>query len=452
MTHPVAASAHAGERSPEPGRRPLRLAAFGMGGSVAETLEHVMRGLAEIDVASEATLIDLQSFHLRAPGRMTPPAGTGLVRVTPRDVGYATPLSSMTLNLALSGGRFAHRRMIRHARRCLADIAPDVLLCCHDRFYIETAFVAAAKQLGIPTVLLQEGPFCVIGHGTANSASLRVKNSLAPAARALGLMPNMPDYGLAGHDLVLAASEQYRQAWTARGVPAERIRVAGIPRYDVLPAARRNREPAHPGATAQAPVVMVLIQPFGAHGKVDPQAAQAGLAEVGAALDALAGERPVDIRVRQHPRSEPADAASLTAHLSGNFILEDATTPFPERAQHLDLVVGFYSSAILEALAVGVPCAGMWLPEHSFAEPGEAAKQARLAAMSVPFAHDRDALYTTISALLDDPARTPGAAAAESETGPLDGCAGARAATGIVACAGDAHDSDRYPASSSQAA
>lgn len=415
---------------------PLRLAAFGTGGSVSETLGHVMRGLREVAVPAEVTLIDLQAFHLRAPGRMTPPEGAAVVRVTPRDVGYATPLRSMTLNLALSGGRLAHRRMIRRARATLAAIAPDVLLCCHDRFYIETAFLSAARDLAIPTVLLQEGPFCVIGHGAANAPGLRLKNALAPAARRIGLTPGMPDYGMAGHTRILAASARYRDAWIARGVPGARISVTGVPRYDGLAEAHAGRSAAHRGARARTPVVMVLIQPFGAHGKVDPAAARTALAVVGDALDLLARECAVDIRIRQHPRSGSQEAEPLTAQLGAPFTIEEASTPFPERAADLDLVVGFYSSAMLEALALGVPCVGMRLPEVSFTEPGEAAKQARLAEIGVPFADDPGALRANVATLLAQPARAPDAGAAEAETGPLDGNAARRAATAIAALAG----------------
>lgn len=415
---------------------PLRLAAFGTGGSVAETLTHIMRGLREVDTLADVTLIDLQAFHLRAPGRMTPPNGARAVRVTPGDVGYVTRLRSMTLNLALSGGRLAHRRMIRRARRILAAIAPDVLLCCHDRFYIETAFLQAARDLNIPTVLLQEGPFCVIGHGAANAPALRVKNALAPVARLLGLTPGMPDYGMAGHTRILAASERYRDTWRAQGVPAGRIHVTGVPRYDELATAYRRRPAANRPADSHKPTVMVLIQPFGAHGKVDPAAAHAALAAVGSALDALARERAIDIRVRRHPRSGADDAKPLNAQLEAPFTTEDATTPFPERAGDLDLVIGFYSSAMLEALALGLPCAGMRLPETSFAEPGEAAKQARLAEMGVPFAADSGSLRSIMAALLAEPGRAPDASAAEPETGPLDGNAARRTAGAIAALAG----------------
>ena len=414
----------------------LRIAVYGMGGSVAETLGHVLRGLHEHGVSTDATLIDLQAFHLRAPGRMTAPQGARLVRLTPRDVGYATPTRSMTLNLALSGGKVAYRRMTRVAGRQLAALAPDVLLCCHDRFYVETAFLAAARHQGIPTVLLQEGPFCVIGHGRANTPALRLKNALAPAARALGLAPGMPDYGTAGHTCILAASSRYRDAWAARDVPAGRIRVTGVPRYDGLVTARRRRE-AHKSATVpdgqRMPVIMVLIQPFGAHGKVAARAAEAALRTVGEALAAIMRTRAVDVRVRQHPRSEPADAAPLTAALDAGYTLENAATPFAERAAGIDLAVGFYSSAMLEALAVGVPCTGLHVPPQAFAEPAEAAKQTRLAEMGVPLARGRDDLRMQMERLLDSPDSAPDPGAASAELGPLDGRAAARTAAALLA-------------------
>jgi len=402
-----------------------------MGGSIPETLAHVARALWHRMPGTRVTQIDLQAFHLRAPGTMPVPDGVTGVRLTPRDVRYWTPTRSMTLNLALSGGRLAHRRMIGAARAKLAELRPDCLLCCHDRFYIETAFVVAARQLGIPTVFLQEGPFCVIGHDRATAPALRLKYALAPIARALGLMPGMPDYGLAGHDRICAASDAYKQAWIARGVPAERIHVTGVPRYDPLREAREQRQQRHHRRSDDAPTVLVLAQPFGAHGKVAPKAANRAMAVTGNALDRLARTRPVEIRIREHPRAVADDTSALTTPLAGRATTEAPDRPFPARAVDVDLAVGFYSSAILEALAIGVPCVGCRLPDEAFAEPGEAAKQARLEALGVPMAGDAAGLAAAMESALSAPRQTPDPSRASPELGPVDGHASARTAETI---------------------
>jgi hypothetical protein len=316
--------------------------------------------------------------------------------------------------------------MIAVARAKLSALRADCLLCCHDRFYIETAFIAAARQLGIPTVFLQEGPFCVIGHTGANAPRLKLKYALAPLARMLGLTPGMPDYGLAGHDRICAASDAYKQAWLHRGVPAERVRVTGVPRYDPLVQAHARYQNRSRSTSAKVPKVMVLAQPFGAHGKVDTTSADRAMRTTGVALDRVARSRQVDLRIRTHPRSNSDEILPLTSRLAQTITIETPDQPFPERAVDLDLVVGFYSSAVLEALAIGVPCVCCRLPMHAFAEPGEAAKQTRLVELGVPLADTPDRLAAHMDTLLDEPENRPASAMAEHELGPLDGRASER--------------------------
>lgn len=432
--------------------RDFHLCAFGMGGSVSATIEAAAAALRPHVARLTVTLIDLQSFHLRAPGRMKAPGCDRILRVQPSDVGYRTPTRSMTLNLAVSGGRLAHRRMIRFARAQLAELDPDVVLCCHDRFYIETAYIRAAEWLGKPTVFLQEGPFCVIGHGGANDWKLRLKFALAPWARRLGLTTGMPDYGLAGHTRLLAASADYSAAWQRRGIPPERITLTGCPRYDNLVEARERRRQqyrATTGLEAERPAeIMVLLQPFGAHGKVAPNSARAAMREVAEALNQLGAARKISLAVRQHPRASDADAAPLIDHLTIPYRQEKAEPSFPTRAADLDLTVGFYSSAILESIAIGVPAVCCMLPPQSFAEPGEAAKQMRLSELGVDMASTAAALAVAMTRKLDHSAGIrPDVKAASREIGPVDGQASERVAKALLDIGSTARQKAEGPAS-----
>jgi len=410
------------------GRTP-QLCVLGMGGSVDETLPPVGDALRRRVPGLAITLVDLQPCHLRAPGRMRGAGADRTVPVTPHDLGLGTPVKSWALNLGLQGGALAYRRMIARAGAILDRLGADAVLCVHDRLYPETAFLHAARMRGLPTALLQEGPFCVIGHGAANAPGLRLKYALAPLAQRLGLMPAMPDYGTFGHDLVMAASESYRARWIGAGVPAERIAVTGVPRYDGLPTARAERAAAETSrAAADAPEIAVLLQPFGRHGKVAPAAAAAALATLAEGLTTLLDGRQARLIVRPHPRA-PADADCLTQHLRGPWSLDDPARPVPARLATLDLAIGFYSSALLEAAAVGVPALCVRLPSAAFAEPGEAAKQERLRGLGLPVAVDAAELAAKAGALLDGagPATTP-----EIETGPLDGGAARRVAAALA--------------------
>ena len=408
-----------------PGQGP-RLCVLGMGGSVDQTLPPLAEALRPRLPGLEIVLLDLQPCHLRAPGRMRGSGADRRLAVTPRDLGVRTPAASWSLNLILQGGCRAYRRMVARAGRLLDDLGADAVLCVHDRLYPETAVLQAARARGLPTALLQEGPFCVIGHGAASAPGLKLKYALAPLAERFGLLPGMPDYGTFGHSLVMAAAEDYRQRWIAAGVPAERVQVTGVPRYDGLPAVRAARDRQ---AAAAIPEITVLLQPFGRHGKVAPAAAAAGMATLAEGLNTLLAGRRARLTIRPHPRA-PNEIESLTQHLRVPWNPDDPARPFPERMRSLALAAGFYSSALLEAAAAGVPVLGVRLPPAAFAEPDEAAKQDRLHDLGLPLAATPAELAATAGSLLDGavPAMAP-----EAEIGPLDGGAAQRAATALAA-------------------
>ena len=411
-------------------RKP-HLCVLGMGGSVDETLASIAPALRARAPGLRITLIDLQPCHLRAPGRMHGRAADHVVPVTPADLGMRTPLSSWSLNLALNGGGLAYRRMVAAAGRYLADLGADAVLCCHDRHYAETAFLRAARQSGVPTVLLQEGPFCVIGHGAANHPLLRLKYALAPLGARLGLLPGMPDYGTFGHDLVMAASPSYAARWRAVGVPEERIAVTGIPRYDPLHAAVRPKAgvSSQGKEDAKTAKVCVLLQPFGAHGKVDAQVAAQGMKDVASGLSEAVARLGFTLFVRPHPRLSTAETQGFTRHLTVPWTLDDSRRPLVDRLGDLDVVVGFYSSGLLEAAAIGVPAVCFRLPSGGFAEPGEAAKQDRLAELGLPAVGLPADLGIKIEEALRGvaPETTP-----EAEIGRIDGRAATRVAEALA--------------------
>lgn len=408
-----------------PRQRPPHLCALGLGGSIDDTLPAVADALRARLPGLRVTLIDLQPCHLRSPGRMKGHGADRVIHVSPADLGLWTPVSSWSLNLALNGGGLAYRRMVALAGRMLDSLDVDGMLCCHDRKYVETAFLNAAHRRNVPTVLLQEGPFCVIGHGEANDPGLRLKYTLAPLAQGLGLLPGMPDYGTFGHDRVLAASSAYAARWRAAGVPAERIAVTGVPRYDGLAAHRREND--RPPAAEQK--VGVLLQPFARHGKVDAQAAGRAMAEVASGLDTAARRLGFELNVRPHPRATDADTRIFTDRLRGAWRLDETARPFVARAREFDLVVGFYSSSLLEAAAIGVPTLCFRLPPEAFAEPGEAAKQDRLRELGMTSVADAEALDARVGELLSG---DPPEVVAEDEIGILDGRAAGRVADALA--------------------
>lgn len=416
------------------GATAIRVCAVLMGGSTAETVSTIHDALGS-EQPVELTIVDLLMFHLRSPGKLAYPREADVVRVGPEDCGITTRFKSSSINLLASGGAAAFRRIVAKARETYEAAQPDVVILCHDRLYSELAFIRAAQDMGIPTVLIQEGPFCVIGHGSANTVGLKLKYLFAPLANGLGLLPAMPDYGHAGHARICAASGAYADRWVASGIARERLAITGIPRYDhLLPI--RNAIESRTAPVGRTPRICFLAQPFARHGKVDAAAAHHLMAEAAKGFNHAAGTAAFDLVVRTHPRGNNEDVAPLTDALTIPFEIQKATSPFPSVLPDFDLVVGFYSSAVLEALACGVSAICLRLPKEAFAEPTEGEKQDVFAGMGVPVALDAPDFG---AALVDALGARPDVSEEklQDEIGILDGGSSRRVAHVISALVSD---------------
>lgn len=406
---------------------PLSVCCVGTGGSSGQTLACVEDSIATLEEGARFTFIDTQPFNLRTGGETAYRGRAKKIVARPQAVGLRTPTRSWTANLLLSGARFAYRRMVDHAASVLRSIEADVLVLCHDRIYIETAFVEAARAMGIPTVMLQEGPFCAVGHGRANDWRLRLKQLAAPAINILGIVPPIPDYGFAGHRLVLAASEAYRNKWVAAGLPESQIRVTGIPRYD--PLARYKTQVI--GTRNSVPRLLYLVQPFAAHGKVNAAAADVLLVELANALNSLAESQPFEFMVRPHPRSSGDDVRALRQHLKAPLIMDDSSRPVEQSLLGSDLILGHYSSGLLESLMMGRRIVCMPVPMNAFAEPDEAKKQEWLTQVAPAIGSNSSAIRNAIINMLSTEAGVQRMTALEEEVGVVDGLAATRCAVAI---------------------
>lgn len=415
---------------------PLKVCAVLMGGSTAETVATIQAALERAGPV-RMTVVDLLMFHLRSPGQLSYSRDAEILRLGPADCGIATRFGSSSLNMIVSGGRAAFRRIVARGRAIFERVRPDVVILCHDRLYSELAFVRAAQEMSIPTILIQEGPFCVIGHGAANAPGLKVKYLLAPLAHHLGLLPPMPDYGHAGHVRICAASEAYADRWVASGIDRSRLRVTGVPRYDPLAQVRAEVAARSAARSAAVPKVCFLMQPFARHGKVDAAAAERLMREAAAGFNRAAESARFELVVRVHPRGTDADSAPLTDALTIPYTIQRATAPFTAVLPEFDLVVGFYSSAILEALACGVPAVCLRLPAAAFAEPSEGAKQDAIAGMGIPVAVDAAEFAAGLTATLGRRSLLVSEARLHDEIGAISGDASRRVAEVIAATAAE---------------
>ncbi|MBB5729226.1 hypothetical protein [Sphingomonas prati] len=399
------------------------IALVGSGGSSGRTLAIVEAALRARLGDIAVRFIDTQPFNLRTGGR-TAYDGGGEVRVASMAAaGLRRYTGSWSTNMLLNGGPMMTRRLARHARDLLGG-RHDAMILCHDRIYIETALIGAARASGTPTVLVQEGPFCAIGSPAPQTWRLRAKAALAPIVTATGLLPVMPDYGCAGHELITAVSDAYRARWIAAGVPGERIAVTGVPRYDRLAGLRGEFS-----GTGDVLRLLYIVQPFAAHGKVDGQEAARLQAVLADGINRAATERPIAVTVRMHPRSGGADAAVLTGGLAGAYVVDDGAAPLEDAVMRHDLIVGHYSSGLLESVLLGRPVLCLPVAAAAFAEASEAEKQAWLVRTGVAVA---DTAERVAAVLMGGVRGVIDRALIAEETGVVDGGAAARCAEAVA--------------------
>jgi hypothetical protein len=407
--------------------RAVAVILMGTGGSSGRTLAAVAAELAARLPDQAIRFVDTQPFNLRTGGTTVYLGPGETIRADPAACGLKRYTSSWSLNMLLNGGQRMYARMVDYAGRLIGDDA-DVLVTCHDRIYIETAMLVAARARGAATVMLQEGPFCSIGHGAPQSGLLRAKALLAPVAtRLLGVLPPIPDYGMAGHTRVIAASDHYRAQWIAAGLAPATVVVGGIPRYDPLAALGNAPVPAG-GAILR---VLYLVQPFAAHGKVDATVARGQQRVLADGLNRAAAQRRLALTIRSHPRSAGDDAAVLRAGLSFAAAEDRGHVPLEQALDAVDLVVGHYSSGMLEALMAHRPVLCVPVPDAAFAEAGEAAKQRWLTGIGIPVATDADGIAAVLAGAGATPSTVDWGKVGE-EVGTVDGHAAARCAALIA--------------------
>lgn len=405
------------------------VALIGTGGSSGRTLAALEAGLRQALGEVRFRFVDTQPFNLRTGGHTAYPGSGERIDASMQDVGMRRLSSSLTLNLLLNGGSLMMRRLEDYAVRILGQ-RHDAMIMVHDRFYIEQAFVRAAARLGTPSVLLQEGPFVHVGADTPQSGSLRMKHALAPMLTRSGLVPAIVPYGFAGHERLVVPSPAYRQRFIAAGMAPDRIAVGGIPRYDPI---ADLREKAQPRPSSGPLRLLYLFQPFGEHGKVDPQVARAQQLAMIESLNDAARRRDLSLTIRIHPRSAPESVAHLTAALDMPHAVDPCTDPIEQAIAAHDLVIGHYSSGLLEAMILSRPVLCIPIPAPAFAERSEAEKQEWMARSGALLARTVPQIADVVQAFDRQHPKLVPLSVLEDEIGAVDGHAAARCAQGVAA-------------------
>lgn len=294
----------------------------------------------------------------------------------------------------------------------------DALVLPSDLFFYVREAAAASHRLGAPVVVVQKET--TISPATMTAHAERVRRFAPPAA-----------------DRMTVCSERQREFWLRAGADADRIEVTGQPRFDVYSGMQ-------PRAVAEQPVALFFSYLVDAYhpGTAGGEPVWAQLhhqTEEGLWELARSGWR---VLVKPHPQQDfQAERRRLRSVARGMPVeLVDPGADARELIATADVVIGFQTTALLEAMAAGKPVLYTgWDPEAS-----------RLRDELVPFADWDDAieivkapaaLAPTARAVmgksLDARATARRAKLVEGLLGPIDGHASERALAAVRRVVGE---------------
>lgn len=288
--------------------------------------------------------------------------------------------------------------------RWLEGLEASVLVVANDSRPTSVALLQAARQVSVPTVLVQDGVRPVPRAGAQATGSRR--RSLLPR--------RLRSYGEGGCDRLALMSDRFASRLVAAGVARESIVMTGFPPYDAY-AGGEGHTPA-----SAPPVVLYIAQALG----LPPDDVAEHLRAVARAV-AAAG---ASLTVKFHPRDATAPAVQARLARVAPEIRTVGDAPAAPLLEEATLVVTPFSTMALEAMAAGVPVALLdLLPVPWTLDLGAA----------VPHVTTETQLEEQVRALVSDPAARPRLVAAQrvafaEETHAEDGGATGRVAALIA--------------------
>jgi hypothetical protein len=338
------------------------------------------------------------------------------------------------------GGPLARVRVLHQGRKAIRDFLrnarPGVIVLGNDLGTLERLFIQYGRDLGIPTLLVQDGVIPLHEAGsTREDASRRMLHKIMEGA---GLrMADPRPYGQNGADRIAVIGEAVKRWLISQGVSSERIVVTGQPRYDFLHALRQGT--AQPqgldglGLPEGQRIILFSSQPYLRYRACGETTARNIWQTV---IDGVKG-----LGVGHHlvAKLHPAEDLDWTRHWLGDDFPPEWTLTRDTEVMSLtfraDALVTVASTTALEAICLGKPVVlletDLWVPSIPYVDSG-AALQARGTAELA--ARMRDALY-------DDNARerlkTAGEAFADEYAHAADGEATARVARQILELSGE---------------
>lgn len=368
-------------------------------------------------------VLDLSAFDRRAKANYARLGPESVLSLSPADVGLTRLFKTAGPDLLLSGGRWRFQSMVRSFERLLTGQQARVVLLCHDYGYPEQALLLACQRLGLATARIDEGPFST--PLAAQAPGRRgLKNRALVVLERLGLLPTRQTRGL-GYDLVLSTSTARAEAMRRRGIPADKVALVSSPRYDRLAALaelwpQRAKARFAEGLPSR---ILVVHQPFLRDGKVRQAAAVAAEDVLFDGLRLLAERRPLTVALRMHPRTDPGERERVYRRLrAAGIAFELSTAPsFYDELAEYDLFAGFYSSALLEAVACGAPAVVARLRVDDFFKQAEGLKAEAMERYGARVAETAEGLSAAMDDALQQKApQTASRALLDDEIGPLD--------------------------------
>jgi hypothetical protein len=238
--------------------------------------------------------------------------------------------------LARARGRYA-AWLERDLHRLYLERAFDVLVLPSDTFFYVRALPAAAHRLGLPVVVVQK-------ETTISQATMDMFSKEVAAAA-----PFVSDF-------MTVCSQRQREFWTRAGSSPDLIEITGQPRFDLY-ASRTHRPPS--------PRKRVLFLTYA----LDAYVPGAGRGDGSSTWESLRSETEAELLeqvriggceviVKCHPQQDHAAEARRLSVVAGpvwrrgiSLAAPDADTR--ELIMAADVVVGFQTTALYEAVAAG---------------------------------------------------------------------------------------------------
>lgn len=252
----------------------------------------------------------------------------------------------------------------RGASQLIARIHPDVLFTVDDADFVEWAIIQAAHAAGVPSLMVQDGPRSDVLPDTRplfTRIKIWSKEQLHTIKRNVLInIPKIryPRYGAGGAHYIASVSDFYTALLKKRVCRSTKsIITTGMPRFDPLYDARRRFNQRRLARKASSPVhVLVITKPFLAYNSsITVRDNFKFCQKITMTLNLLLQKYPLHVTIRLHPSNDHADIHAYTANLACTPHIQYPDRPVGETLPECDIVVGFASTVLLEAMAIGVP-------------------------------------------------------------------------------------------------